>query len=179
MLAEKADLVASIANGTGKPFVVWVDTDYEADAIRPLIKDCVEVRGSHPAKRKEDALEAFAAGQIRVLLTKPEIGGWGMNFQHCAEMTWFPSFSYESFYQCVRRFLRFGQTSPVTVHGIMSELEESVSKTADRKESEHLEMQEEIAKWNRQLFANNSTRQLKTYNPSAEMELPKFLQRRV
>lgn len=179
MLGEKAEIVAGLANGTTKPFVVWVDTDYEADAIRPLIPDCVEVRGSHSAQRKEEALEAFVRGDVRVLVTKPEIGGWGLNFQHCAEMTWFPSFSYESFYQCVRRFWRFGQTSPVTVHNIMSELEESVSKTADRKQAEHLSMQEEIVKWTRLSFARSQPKLLSKYTPGSRMEIPQFLRQRV
>jgi hypothetical protein len=165
-LSEKAELVADIVAKTSGPFVVWVQTDYEADAIRPLIPDCVEVRGSQSAERKEAGLVDFSEGRTRVIITKPEIGGWGMNWQHAAHMTWFPSFSYESFYQCVRRLWRYGQLNPVTVHCVMTDAEESVSRTAREKESEHLEMQAEIVQWMREQSSLKTLREYRQLTPS-------------
>ena len=86
-----------------------------------LIPGAVQVRGSDPDEKKEETFAAFQAGQIRCLVSKPRMGGWGLNFQHCAHMTFFPSHSFEEWYQCVRRSWRFGQTSPVVVDLIATE----------------------------------------------------------
>lgn len=73
------------------------------------------MKGSDPADAKEETLAAFSRGEIRVLVTKPSIAGWGLNWQHCNRMTFFPSHSYEQYYQAVRRCWRFGQENAVTV----------------------------------------------------------------
>src|SRR5690606_22613062 len=111
----RAGIVAELcAAHAGEPIVIWVDTDYEADAIKTLgIAGLKEVRGTMPVERKEDTLDAFSNGELKILLTKPSIAGFGLNWQHC-HTTIFAgvSFSYESFYQAVRRFWRFGQRHP-------------------------------------------------------------------
>lgn len=176
MLPEKAEVVASLANGTTDAYVVWVDTDYEADAIRPLIPDAVEVRGSMSVEMKERRLDDFVNGQTRVLITKPEIGGFGSNWQHCHRMSWFPSFSYEAYYQCFRRFYRFGQKHKVTVDCVKTDLEKSVSDTAAMKQFEHQEMQEEIAKWMQDAVKSGAVRKgLSMYQPESAMSMPPFL----
>ena len=84
-------------------------------------------------KEKEEKFTAFSKGQIRVLVTKPKIGAWGLNFQHCAHMTFFPSHSYEQYYQAVRRCWRFGQKKEVVVDIVTTAGEEKVLKNLQRK----------------------------------------------
>jgi hypothetical protein len=95
--------------------VAWCQLNDEGALLTELIDGAVEVRGSDPAERKEEILHAFGRGEIRVLVTKPKIGAWGLNWQHCAHTTYFPSHSYEQYYQAIRRFWRFGQERAVHV----------------------------------------------------------------
>lgn len=101
--------------------VVWCHLNAEGDLLEKLIPDAVQVSGSDSIEAKEEALQAFSHGDIRVLVTKPKIGAWGLNWQHANHMTFFPSHSYEQYYQAVRRMWRFGQTSPVTVDIVATE----------------------------------------------------------
>lgn len=101
--------------------VAWCHLNDESTALTRLIDGAVEVAGSDSPDEKEDKLAAFTRGEIRVLVTKPKIGAWGLNWQHCHRMTYFPSHSYEQWYQAVRRCLRFGQTHAVTVDVITTE----------------------------------------------------------
>ena len=95
--------------------VAWCHLNDESALLARLIDGAVEVAGSDSPAEKEAKLEAFTRGEIRVLVTKPSIGAWGLNWQHCHRMTYFPSHSYEQYYQAVRRCWRFGQQHPVTV----------------------------------------------------------------
>jgi len=112
---ERCEKVAELVNGTGEPAVCWVHLNGEGGALTDLIPGAVEVTGSDPDAKKEELFLAFAAGQIRVLVTKPKIGGFGLNWQHCAHQTYFPSHSFEQWYQGVRRCWRFGQKRAVRV----------------------------------------------------------------
>lgn len=134
--------VADLVNGSpSEPWVIWCDTDYEADAIRALLPDASEVRGSHTPEHKEATLRAFADGSIRVLITKPAICGFGLNWQHCARTAFVGrTFSYEAWYQAVRRFWRFGQQREVQVHLIVAEGEEAIARVIDRKADDHVTM---------------------------------------
>jgi hypothetical protein len=104
-----------------RPVVVWCHLNAEGDMLERMIPDAKQVSGSDDDDRKEDALRAFADGGIRVLVTKPTIAGWGLNWQHCADQTYFPSHSYEQWYQAVRRSWRFGQSETVRVTVVASE----------------------------------------------------------
>jgi hypothetical protein len=95
--------------------VAWCHLNDESRLLAKLIPGAVEVAGADAPEEKERKLAAFSRGEIRVLVTKPSIGAWGLNWQHCNRMTFFPSHSYEQYYQAVRRSWRFGQTRPVTV----------------------------------------------------------------
>jgi len=95
--------------------VAWCHLNDESRLLARLIDGAVEVTGTDTPEAKEDKLTAFGRGQIRVLVIKPRIGAWGLNWQHCHRMTWFPTHSYEQYYQAVRRSWRFGQPHPVTV----------------------------------------------------------------
>lgn len=132
-IAERCEKVSSIVNGTGEPALVWCHLNDEGDMLEKLIPDCVQVSGSDSDDAKEEKLEAFATGKVRVLVTKPKIGAWGLNFQHCRHITFFPSHSFEQYYQAVRRCWRFGQTKDVRVDIVTTEGERGVMQNLQRK----------------------------------------------
>lgn len=138
--ASVADRVAQCAekvNATPGSWLIWCHLNDESAALAKAIPDAVEVRGSDDADRKAQAMLDFAAGKIRVLVTKPSIAGFGMNWQHCHQMAFVGlSDSYEQFYQAVRRCWRFGQTEPVDVYCLSSETEGAVAANLKRKDAE-------------------------------------------
>jgi hypothetical protein len=130
---ERCEMVASLVAGTMRPAVAWCFLNDEGDALERMIPGAVQVSGSDDDDRKEEVFDAFVAGQIRVLVTKPIIAGFGLNWQHCAHQTFFPSHSFEQYYQAVRRSWRFGQTRPVRVDMVASEGERGVLENLYRK----------------------------------------------
>lgn len=119
-IPERCETAASLV-GTDEQALVWCHLNDEGDLLERLIPDAVQVAGRDSDDAKEEKLMAFANGEVRVLVTKPKIGAWGLNLQRCAHMTVFPSHSYEQYYQGVRRCWRFGQKRPVTVDVISTE----------------------------------------------------------
>jgi hypothetical protein len=117
---ERCEQVADLLTNA-EPAVAWCHLNPEGDLLAKLIPGAVQVSGSDDADKKEEALLAFSRGDIRVLVTKPKIGAWGLNWQHCARMSFFPSHSYEQYYQAVRRSWRFGQKRPVVVDIVTTE----------------------------------------------------------
>jgi hypothetical protein len=113
-LVERCEAVADLLHGADSA-VAWCQLNPEGDLLTKLIPGAVQVSGSDNPDEKEAKLLAFSRGEIRVLVTKPKIGAWGLNWQHCNRMTFFPSHSYEQYYQAVRRSWRFGQKRPVIV----------------------------------------------------------------
>ncbi len=113
-LAERCERAADLLSDADLS-VAWCHLNDESRMLTRLIPGAVEVSGSEPVEAKEEKLRAFSEGQIRCLVTKPSIGAWGLNWQHVHRMTYFPSHSYEQYYQSVRRSWRFGQRSPVEV----------------------------------------------------------------
>lgn len=173
----RAESLASIVNASPESWVVWCQTDYEADELTSRIPGSVEVRGSMPHERKADLLDAFSLGQERVIITKPRIAGWGLNWQHCAKMaTVSPTYSFESRYQTIRRLWRFGQTRPVEDHVFMTRRESSVFNQAQAKEKRHNSMAESIRMIGHELSVD-TRRELKPYNARESMNLPAFLRR--
>lgn len=171
---SRADIIAALAD-TGEPFLVWCDTDYEADALKARIKDAVEVRGSMAIDKKEEALEAFSIGQARVIITKPGIAGHGLNWQHCSAMGFCGrTFSYELWYQAVRRCWRFGQTKPVTVHIAVAEGEDQIGAVIDRKSAGHAAMKAEMAEAMRRAVGRHPARKI-AYDPSFKGNTPSWL----
>ncbi|MGE0533169.1 MAG: helicase-related protein [Hyphomonadaceae bacterium] len=170
----RADVIADLVNGGAEPWVVWCDTDYEADALAQRIPDAVEVRGSMTAEKKEAGLVAFSTGQARVIITKPSIAGFGLNWQHCAHVAFAGlSFSYESYYQAVRRCWRFGQTRPVNVHVAMADTERAIWDVISRKTDDHDTMKAEMTAAMRR--ASRQSQVLKDYNPNQPMRIPTWL----
>lgn len=144
--AKVAELVAAEPR---EQWIVWCDTDYEADAITKALQaagvESREVRGSHPPERKESSALAFSDGDIRVLVSKPAIFGWGLNWQHVARVAFAgASFSYELRYQAIRRCWRFGQKRAVVVHEVLAETETNVAKVMSRKAEGHDGMREQM-----------------------------------
>ena len=132
-LTERCEMAASLVNKTGQPAVCWCHLNDEGDLLTDLIPDAVQVSGDDDDDVKERAFEDFAAGRIRVLVTKPTIAGFGLNWQHCAHQTFFPSHSFEQWYQAVRRSWRFGQKRSVTVDVVTSDGEADVLTNMNRK----------------------------------------------
>lgn len=131
-IRERCEMVANLAD-TGEQVLVWCHTNDEGDLLEDLIPDAIQVAGKHSDDLKEERLMAFAKGEARVLVTKPKIGAWGLNFQKCRHVTFFPSHSFEQYYQGVRRCWRFGQTRDVKVDIVTTEGERGVVKNLQRK----------------------------------------------
>lgn len=108
--------------------------------LTEAIRGAVQVSGSDKESVKEEKFKAFIKGQIRVLVTKPRIAGFGLNFQHCAHQTYFPSHSYEELYQSVRRSWRFGQQNPVDIDVVTSYGEANVVANLQRKVDQSAQM---------------------------------------
>jgi Helicase conserved C-terminal domain len=131
-IRERCEQVAQLV-ATKEQALVWCHMNDEGDLLEELIPNAVQVAGGDSDEVKEERLLAFASGQARVLVTKSKIAGWGLNFQNCHHVTFFPSHSFEQYYQGVRRCWRFGQKSPVTVDIVTTEGQTRVLKNLQRK----------------------------------------------
>lgn len=131
-LAERCEKAAELV-AHNRPAVCWCNLNPEGDLLTRLIPGAVQVSGSDADEAKEEKLSDFLAGRTRVLVTKPVLFGWGLNLQHCADTSVFPTDSFESYYQLIRRFWRFGQTRTVNVHLVLSEGEGRVMANLERK----------------------------------------------
>lgn len=171
----RARMVAEIvAAEPVEPWTVWVETDYDADAIMAAIPDAVEVRGSMSAEQKEERLTAFTTGAIRVLVTKASIAGFGLNWQHCARTVFAGmSFSYEAFYQAVRRHWRFRQTRPVDCHVVFADTEAAIWDVVSRKAGDHDAMKREMTQ--AMARAHRTETRLHSYQPQKPATLPAWM----
>ena len=173
--AARADEIATAVNAEREPWIVWCNTNDEADDLIARIPDAIEVRGSMSIDQKEDNLEAFATGAVRILITKPEIAGYGMNFQHCARMAFIGrSFSFETWFQAVRRCWRFGQTRPVDVHLAIAEGEDQIGRVIDRKSAGHAKMMRMMGVAMRRALGREELTKI-GYDPKHYEELPTWL----
>ena len=142
-IQKRARKCAEMVNSNNRPWIVWCELNDESAALSRMIPDAVEVRGSDSPDFKEDAMIGFADGRYRVIVTKPSICGFGMNWQHCADMVFCGlSNSYEQYYQAIRRCYRFGQTRPVNVHIVISELERGIVSNVMRKKDDASDMED-------------------------------------
>ena len=132
-IEERCAKVSELVADTRKPALVWCHLNVEGDRLAQLIPDAEQVSGDDSDEEKEEKFLAFTSGELRVLVTKPKIGAWGLNFQHCNHVTFFPSHSFEQYYQGVRRCWRFGQKNPVKVDIVTTEGEQSVLENLQRK----------------------------------------------
>ncbi|MDD2858874.1 MAG: DNA methyltransferase [Candidatus Nanopelagicales bacterium] len=142
---DRVQAAADRANGDAEQWILWCGLNQEADALARLVLDAVNVQGSDDSESKAAALEAFQDGRIRVLITKPRIAGFGMNFQNCARMAFVGlNDSWEAYYQCIRRCWRFGQKRPVEVTIVISEAEEGIYRNVQHKEQEAARMADSL-----------------------------------
>jgi superfamily II DNA or RNA helicase len=140
-LHQRCAVAAEMVNASDKPWIVWCELNDEGDELAKLIPDSVQVAGSDSDDDKTSRMIGFAHGLHRVLITKPKIAGFGMNWQHCANMVFVGlTHSYEQFYQATRRCWRFGQKSTVYAHAIITDVESSVAKNIKRKEKDSMHM---------------------------------------
>jgi superfamily II DNA/RNA helicase len=170
---------AAMVNDSDEPWIIWCDLNAEGDALRAAIPDAVEIRGSDTATDKESKLIDFAAGKIRVLVTKPSIAGWGLNWQHCRNVGFVGvTDSWESYYQAVRRCWRFGQKRDVHVHIFASEQEGSVVANLKRKEKDAIAMADALAAEvidSVKADVLGQRRESNEYNASTKVQLPSFM----
>lgn len=141
----RATHVAKLVHGNNEPWMVWCNTNDEADHLVRLIPDAVEIRGSETNAAKEKKLRAFLHGEARIIISKPSIIGFGINAQHCAHVAFVGlSYSFEDFYQALRRTYRFGQTREVHAHIVQAQTEGAILQNIQRKIEQHKTMQESM-----------------------------------
>jgi hypothetical protein len=131
-VAARCELAASL-HDSREPGIAWCNLNDEGDLLERLIPGAVQIAGSDPDERKEEVFTAFRRGEIVKLVTKPKIAGFGMNWQHCAHLTEFPTHSFEQYYQLVRRCWRFGQTQAVRVDSVTTSAQAGVLANRNRK----------------------------------------------
>jgi hypothetical protein len=177
-LDDRVSRAAELANSGGQ-WLVWCDYNKESESLARAITGAYEITGSDEPEYKEHGMMGFAAERIRVLVTKPSIAGFGMNWQNCHQMIFCGlSDSYEQFYQAVRRCWRFGQTQPVDVHVIISEAEQKVLQNVKRKESDADNMAANMVLHTAKILTaeiHGTTWQKTEYEAAQEMRLPEWL----
>lgn len=175
---ERVSLASSITPAD-RPFVWWCNLNAEADALSKAISGAVNLSGSDSERDKESKLIDFSEGRIRVLITKPSLAGFGMNWQHCAD-TGFVGLndSFEQVFQAIRRFWRFGQTRPVNVHFIAAETEGAVVSNLRRKEADAERMAAAMVAHMADLSSQEvrgMARTVADYNPALPFIIPPFI----
>lgn len=179
-LDQRVKACAEAVNADRGAWVVWCDLNAEGDALRAAIPDAVEIRGADDSDVKEQRLMDFAAGKIRVLVTKPSIAGFGLNWQHCARMAFVGvTDSWEAYYQAVRRCWRFGQKQEVHAHIFASEQEGAVVANLQRKEADALAMADALSAETLDAIRASvlgAHKETNTYNPTGRVIVPAFLE---
>ena len=175
---SRCDKVAELVSDIDRPVVIWCDTNYESDALMKRMPEATEIRGTHNEKTKEERLNSFASGETKKLITKPSVAGFGMNWQHCNHQVFAGlSYSFEAYYQAVRRCWRFGQERSVNVDIVLAESESALQSAIANKETDHRLMQSgmaaamKTATW-KQIGLDTGKVQ---YEKGHDMNLPSFL----
>jgi DNA modification methylase len=156
----RAAAVAALVNNSREPWIVWCNTNDEADKLVAAIPEAMEVRGSETSAAKERKIDAFTEGKARVIISKPSICGFGLNWQHCAHVAFVGlSYSFEDFYQALRRSYRFGQKREVNAYIVQARTEGAILQNINRKIQQHQNMQEQM-KQASAVFAENRIKEL-------------------
>lgn len=175
-VSNRVSECAKLVNSNDDKWVVWCDLNSESDALSKAINGAVEIRGSDDIETKENRLKAFARGESRVLVSKPSICGFGLNWQHAHHMAFVGvTDSWEAYHQAVRREWRFGQKEPVDVHIFTSDLEGAVVANLKRKEDAAIEMANELSRETSSAVReqiSSCKRQTIEYNANNRMKLP-------
>jgi DNA modification methylase len=142
---SRAEAVAEKVNNSDEPWIVWCNTNDESEKLAKLIPDAIEIRGSNTAKQKEQAADNFVDGKIRVIISKGSVFGYGMNWQHCRNVAFVGlSYSFEDFYQALRRSYRFGQKKEVNAYIVQASTEGKIIKSIREKIQQHQNMQQKM-----------------------------------
>lgn len=169
-IEERCELAASLVSDTGAPAVMWCHLNDEGDALEKAVSGAVQISGKDSDERKEEVFESFASGQIRVLVSKPVIACFGLNWQHCSHQTFFPSHSFEQWYQAIRRCWRYGQKNAVRVDVISSEGEAGVLNNLNRKAFAAQEMFSQLVS-----LMSNELKIEKKQTKNTKAKLPQWL----
>ena len=130
----------------GKTSVYWVNLNEESSLIASLDSEAVEITGSMSIEKKESILMDFAEGKIKRLITKAKMTGMGLNWQHCNHSVFFPTYSYEQYYQAIRRFWRFGQKNNVTIDLVISDGQTRILEALQQKTEKAIQLYENLTK---------------------------------
>ncbi len=166
-VVERCEKAVSLASG--KTSVYWCNLNNESDTLAQLDKEAVEITGGMSIDQKEDILVSFAHGDIKRLITKAKMTSMGLNWQHCNHTVFFPTFSYEQYYQAIRRFWRFGQKSQVVCDMVISEGQERVIEALEQKTQKAIELYGNL------VAAANRDFSFKTKEFNQPIQLPEFL----
>ena len=152
---EKERCEKAIELAHGKTSVYWCNTNNESAILKGLDSEAVEIIGSQSIDKKEEILKAFADGEIKRLITKAKMTGMGLNWQHCNHSVFFPTWSYEQYYQAVRRFWRFGQKKPVTIDMVISDGQTRVLEALQQKTQKAIELHQKLTENVNRSFTDN------------------------
>lgn len=169
---------SNISKRLSEFWIIWCDTNEEQDILENLFEDyAFSIRGNDSINKKISLHERWLKGERNVLITKADIFGWGVNWQHCNQQVFVGvTYSFEKTYQALRRSWRFGQSRPVRIYIVYAESEGSILQTLLRKQTQHREMQLQM---NHAMQENGlgltKRRELEGYTPQVEMQLPEFV----
>jgi hypothetical protein len=166
-VTERCEKAISLASG--KTSVYWCNLNDESSLLKELDGDAVEIVGGMSIDKKEDILISFAKGEIKRIITKAKMTSMGLNWQHCNHTVFFPTYSYEQYYQAIRRFWRFGQKQEVTCDMVISEGQERVMQALEQKTQKAIDLYGNLVAAANQDFSFK----IKEFNKTAK--LPEFL----
>jgi len=177
---DRCKVAADIVNSSSERFNVWCETIPESKLLKKLIPDAVEVEGSQSAEFKESAMYDFAQGKTRVLITKPKIAGMGLNFQICHNVIFIGlTYSFEMYFQTVRRNYRFGQKNQVNVHIVQHDFEGTIIQNLEEKERKAEVMAKEMSKHMKSMtlhMLDGATKRVDIdYSPNVTMIVPTWM----
>lgn len=152
---EEKRCIKAIELAKDKTSVYWCNTNQESSYLKQMDNEAVEIIGSQSIEKKEEILLAFANGQIKRLITKAKMTSMGLNWQHCNHTVFFPTWSYEQYYQAIRRFWRFGQKNDVTCNMVISDGQTRVIETLQQKTKKAIELYENLTKAVNLSFVHN------------------------
>jgi superfamily II DNA or RNA helicase len=152
---EEKRCAKAIELAHGKTSVYWCNTNNESEILKSLDNEAIEIIGSQSIERKEEILIAFADGEIKRIITKAKMTGQGLNWQHCNHSVFFPTWSYEQYYQAIRRFWRFGQKRDVTIDMVISDGQTRVLEALEQKTQKAIELYENLTRNVNQTFTEN------------------------
>ena len=152
---EKQRCEKAVQLAQEKTSVYWCNTNQESSYLKEMDKEAVEIIGSQSIEKKEEILLAFSNQEIKRIITKPKITSFGLNWQHCNHTTFFPTWSYEQYYQAIRRFWRFGQKSDVTVELVISDGQTRVLDAIQQKTKKAVELHKKLTENVNGVFVDN------------------------